>query len=117
MRRATSPQIVLRRYNLVELYDDQPAVALWQLREVLVSGRGGSDELYAIAELTYLYAENHQSRPYALAAALYAYAYLFPDDRGRTAGGGRPALSLGVRHLRRRAHAGVSRRPGPMPCS
>ena len=64
----------------MELYDDQPTVALWKLREVLVSGRGGSDELYAIAELTYLYAENHQSRPYALAAALYAYAYLFPDD-------------------------------------
>jgi pimeloyl-ACP methyl ester carboxylesterase len=73
-------QIVLRRYNLVQLYDDKPAVALWKLREVLVSGRGGNDELYAIAELTYLYAENHQSRPYALAAALYAYAYLFPDD-------------------------------------
>jgi pimeloyl-ACP methyl ester carboxylesterase len=72
-------QIMLRRYNLVALFDAQPAAALAKLRDVVVSGAGGGDELYALAELSYLYAARAQSRPYALAAALYAYAFLFPD--------------------------------------
>jgi pimeloyl-ACP methyl ester carboxylesterase len=73
-------QIVLRRYNIVELFQAAPETALGRLRDVIVSGRGENDELYAIAELSYLYAERTRSRPYALAAALYAYAYLFPDE-------------------------------------
>lgn len=73
-------QIILRRYNLVELYDDDPPTALAKLRQVAVDGRGGSDELFALAELSYLYAEASGSRADALAAALYAYAFLFPED-------------------------------------
>lgn len=73
-------EIVLRRHNLVEPFAEQPEATLGRLREVVVSGRGSTDDLYALAELSYLYAERTQSRPQALAAALYAYAYLFPDD-------------------------------------
>ena len=73
-------QIVLRRYNLVDTFDKEPAKDLALLREVVVSGRGGSDELFALAELSYLHASATQSRPDALAAAVYAYAFLFPTD-------------------------------------
>lgn len=73
-------QIILRRHNLVELYAADPEAALARLRQVVVSGDGGNDDLYALAELSYLYAAQTNSRPHALAAALYAYAYLFPDD-------------------------------------
>ena len=73
-------QIVLRRFNLVTLYEEQPDAALVRLRDVVVSDRGGNDELYALAELSYLHAARVKSRPHALAAALYAYAYLFPDN-------------------------------------
>jgi pimeloyl-ACP methyl ester carboxylesterase len=73
-------QIILRRHNLVELYEADPEGALARLRQVVVSGDGGNDDLYALAELSYLYAVQADSRPHALAAALYAYAYLFPDD-------------------------------------
>jgi pimeloyl-ACP methyl ester carboxylesterase len=73
-------QIVLRRYNLVTLFEQQPQLALSRLRDLVVSGRGGNDEIFALAELSYLYSVQAQSRPDALAAAVYAYAYLFPDD-------------------------------------
>jgi len=73
-------EIVLRRYNLVDLYANDPQLALSRLREVVVSGRGDNDELYALAELSYLYAAKSGSKPYAMSAAVYAYAYLFPDD-------------------------------------
>ncbi|MBX3027041.1 alpha/beta fold hydrolase [bacterium] len=73
-------QIVLRRYNLAATYEDQPELALTTLRAATFGYGGGSDELFALAELSYRYAERTDSRPYALAAALYAYAFLFPVD-------------------------------------
>jgi pimeloyl-ACP methyl ester carboxylesterase len=72
--------ITLRRYNLVEVSTDDPPAAIAKLREVVVSGYGGSDELFALAELSYYQSVHANSRPDALAAALYAYAFLFPDD-------------------------------------
>jgi pimeloyl-ACP methyl ester carboxylesterase len=75
-----SSRIVLRRYDLVERFDDDPQAALATLREVVTSGRGGNDELFALAELSYQYAAAAHSRPDALAAAVYAYAFLFPDS-------------------------------------
>jgi pimeloyl-ACP methyl ester carboxylesterase len=73
-------QIVLRRHNMVALYAEYPETALMQLRELVISGNGTNDDLFALAELSYLYAQQTGSRPHALASALYAYAYLFPDD-------------------------------------
>jgi pimeloyl-ACP methyl ester carboxylesterase len=73
-------QIVLRRYNLAATYQDQPELALTTLRAATFGYGGGSDELFALAELSYRHAEQTDSRAYALAAALYAYAFLFPAD-------------------------------------
>ncbi|MEO8605266.1 MAG: alpha/beta hydrolase [bacterium] len=70
--------IVLRRYDLAATYVDQPQLALATLRSVTLSYGAASDELYALAELSYRYAERSGSREYAMAATLYAYAFLFP---------------------------------------
>lgn len=73
-------QIVMRRYNLTTEFDEYPQVALARLRELMASGVAGDDEVFALAEMSYLYAQESDSRSYFLASALYAYAFLFPDD-------------------------------------
>jgi len=74
-------EIVLRRHNLVETYADQPELALETLRAATFSyGPNNGDDLFALAELSHQYADSTGSRPYALASALYAYAFLFPTD-------------------------------------
>ena len=73
-------QIVLRRHDLVERFATDPEAAIGALRQVVVSGDGGNDELFALAELSYLHGVAARSRPDELAAAVYAYAFLFPYD-------------------------------------
>ncbi len=71
---------VLLEANLDELYADDPEKALEQLHDLAVSGSGGPRQLFAAAEASFLHAERTGKRPYFLAAALYAWAYLFPED-------------------------------------
>ena len=69
----------LQRLALRDAYRAQPAWTLATLR----SGLGGPDEhdrLFVLAELSFLHAERTRDRSYDLAAALYAYAFLFPAD-------------------------------------
>src|SRR5262249_59378526 len=44
-----------------------------------VAGNAGRDELFALAELSFLHAEQTGKREYYLASAVYAYALLFPS--------------------------------------
>jgi hypothetical protein len=80
-----SPQArnVLRRWVLSERYDDDPAGAIAALHAIAADGRGDEDELVTLAEMAYLYGEKNQQRPYFLAAAIYSYAFLFPEARFR----------------------------------
>ncbi len=71
---------VLRRHDLLERYEDDPDGSIAALRESVVQGRGDGDELFALAELSLYRAQEHGSAPHYLAGALYAYAFLFPDD-------------------------------------
>ena len=72
---------VLRRRALAELAAGDPAAALAELhRAALVDGGADPDELFALAELSFRHAEAAGGRPYHLAAAVYAFAYLFPED-------------------------------------
>ncbi len=105
-------QIILRRYNLVTTYEEQPETALARLRDVVVSNGGGNDELFALAELSFLYAAHARSRSYALAAAVYAYAFLFPDDPAERPDGMDPRYrwacdiyAEGLTHALRERHA------------
>jgi len=73
---------VLRKYDLLDSYKEDPEAALATLRAGAIAKPGCEDELFALAELSYRHAEKTAGyccrRPHYLAAALYAYALLFP---------------------------------------
>jgi len=71
---------VLYRWDLTERFESDPEGALAQLHAAVAGGRAGRDELFALAELSFLHAEQTEKREYYLAAAVYAYALLFPND-------------------------------------
>ncbi len=70
---------LLQRSNLLELFDDDPEAALKELRkgfEVRVT----SERVFALAELSFYHAERNEKNSHYLASAVYAYAFLFPED-------------------------------------
>jgi len=72
-------QEFLYRLNLSEQYREDPAKTIAELH----AGLGQADEssrLFALAELSFDYAEHGGGHPYFLASAAYAWAFLFPDD-------------------------------------
>jgi pimeloyl-ACP methyl ester carboxylesterase len=73
-------QITLRRHDLVEKFDEDPAAAMRELHAKVADGEIDPGDTYALAELSYYHAEATEQRPYYFAAAAYAYAFLFPDD-------------------------------------
>ena len=70
---------VLQQWGLADTYDDEPVSALAELHRVVADGRGTANDVFALAELSFLYAEDGGGRPYYLAAAVYAWAFLFPN--------------------------------------
>jgi hypothetical protein len=74
-------QNVLRQNALEELAEKDAAAALAELHAAVVAAPG-SDALFALAELSFQHAEGGGGQPYFLAAAVYAYAYLFPVGNG-----------------------------------
>ncbi len=69
------------------LFEADPTAALARLHAGLQS-TGDEDRLFALAELSYLHAKQAGGPPYYRSAAVYAYAYLFPQ------GDGTPPLSI-----------------------
>jgi triacylglycerol esterase/lipase EstA (alpha/beta hydrolase family) len=87
----------LHRLDLVERAKKDPEGTL----AILHSGLGKADDsarLLALAELSFIYAQRSGNRPYDLAAAAYAWAFLFPEDRAKRPGRYDPrvALALGI---------------------
>jgi len=77
---------VLHRTNLTEQFDADPAAALDTLHKTLaqpLSEDRIQDRLFTLAELSFLYAENSAARPYYLAAAVYAFAFIAPETGAR----------------------------------
>ena len=69
---------VLVRTGLAQQFQNDPEATLAALRG---TGVGLSrDRLFALAELSFVHAEDIQKPEYYLAAAVYAYAFLFPTD-------------------------------------
>jgi len=75
---------VLYNRDLVKRYADDPGGALADLHAALVAGDLRPEETAALAELAFHHAEHGGGRPYFLASALYAWAYLFPGDKSTT---------------------------------
>jgi pimeloyl-ACP methyl ester carboxylesterase len=70
---------VLYRWDLTERFESDPEGALAELHAAVAGGRAGRDELFTLAELSFLHAERTGKQEYYLAAAVYAYALLFPN--------------------------------------
>lgn len=78
-RPSESTLTVLRRHGLLDIWDKDPAGGIAGLRRDVVGQPALWPELFALAELSYLHGRKDGSRPDSLAAAIYAYAFLFPD--------------------------------------
>jgi pimeloyl-ACP methyl ester carboxylesterase len=74
-----SARNTLRRQALLDRYEIDPEGAIGALHAIAVQGDGRDDEVITLAEMAFLYAEKSQKRPYFLAAAVYSYAFLFPE--------------------------------------
>jgi pimeloyl-ACP methyl ester carboxylesterase len=72
--------IVLRRLDLSAFFKSNPEAAIDWLHRTVTTGNTDPDALFALAELSFRHAEDTGKQSYYLAASVYAFAYLFPDD-------------------------------------
>jgi pimeloyl-ACP methyl ester carboxylesterase len=70
----------INAWGLLDRFDDDPEGTLRELHEIVISGRGGSRELFALGELSFLHADRTGKKPWYLASAVYAFAFLFPSE-------------------------------------
>ena len=75
-------QNVLRLGGIAESAEDDPEAALATLHEAVAAGIARPDAMFAYAELAFKHASEGGGRPYYLASAIYAFAYLFPEGEG-----------------------------------
>ena len=75
---STPTRNVLYRRGLYEPYERKPAAVIAALHRAVAAGTAGRDEVSALAELSFQHADRTHDRSYFLAAAIYAYAFLFP---------------------------------------
>jgi len=73
-------EVVLRRHNLQALYAADPRAAIQRLHVQVADDSDDNAGLIALAEMSLKVGEDEEARDYALAAAVYAYAYLFPNE-------------------------------------
>jgi pimeloyl-ACP methyl ester carboxylesterase len=71
----------LMNRNLYQRFDEDPEGALAELHAGLAP-QGDEDIIFALAELSFLHGQNSGKRSYYLAAAVYAYSFVFPGGRG-----------------------------------
>ena len=70
---------VLDRLNLTEQYNEDRETALSEMRKRLRPSPT-PDRLFALSELFFYHAESTGKTEHHLASAVYAYAFLFPED-------------------------------------
>jgi hypothetical protein len=73
---------VLHRWNLSERFRRDPEGAFARLHDLAMEERGRDTTLFALAELSFLYAERTGRRDYFLQSAVSAWAFLFPGGDG-----------------------------------
>ena len=88
---------LLTRLELREAFDEDPDATLATLREGLAP-TGDADRLFALSELSFLQAERTHRADAALAAAVYAYAFLFASEIDPTRDAFDPRIQI-ARHL------------------
>lgn len=70
---------VLRRNGLLDRFEDEPEKVLADLHAELKPA-GDEEKLFTLAELSLLHAQKTDNHAYFLAAAVYAWSLLFPDE-------------------------------------
>ena len=70
---------ILNRFGLASEFKRKPENVILKIHNGL-AGVPASDRLYALAELSFLFADKSKDRSYYLAAAIYAYGFLFPQE-------------------------------------
>jgi hypothetical protein len=71
--------------NLYQRFEDEPEKALAEMHSGLAP-KGDEDRVFALAELSFVHAQNSGERIHYLASAVYAYAFLFPGEHGSVIG-------------------------------
>jgi hypothetical protein len=71
--------VVLQERGLYETFDDRPEVAIAELHRAMVDAQGNDRLLHALAETSFLHGQAARKPTYQMAAAIYAYAFLFPE--------------------------------------
>src|SRR5512139_2494854 len=74
-------QQILNRAGMETRFQSEPSETIAALHQALPTTRD-ADRLFALAELSFLHAAKSGDRSYFLAAAVYAYAFLFPQESG-----------------------------------
>jgi len=77
---STATRNILEEQNLAALFKEEPERALTKLHNHVAANPTRGSELFALAELSFLHAERANTPSYHLAAATYAYAFMFPDE-------------------------------------
>ena len=77
--------------DLYQRFEEDPVGALAEMHAGLAP-TGDEDRIFALAELSFFYANNSGDRSYYLAAAVYAYAFLMPGQHGTPPSGIDPRL-------------------------
>jgi triacylglycerol esterase/lipase EstA (alpha/beta hydrolase family) len=77
--------------DLYQRFEEDPVAALAEIHAGLAP-TGDEDRIFALAELSFFYANNSGDRAYYLAAAVYAYAFLMPGQHGTPPRGIDPRL-------------------------
>jgi pimeloyl-ACP methyl ester carboxylesterase len=85
---------VLRERGLFDAFAADPEAALTQLHSAMIIHEGDPSLLFALAELSYLHGRAAGKPEYQLAAAIYAYACLFPEGAGASPGRFDPRLRV-----------------------
>lgn len=71
-------KMLLRRHGMLDRFEIEPDLVLAELHANLKPD--DEDRLFALAELSFLYAERTSDRAYYLASAVYAWSLLYPED-------------------------------------
>ena len=77
---------VLFQHDLVERWQNDPAGTIAVLQKAVASGGARRADLFALAELSFAYAEKANDPAYHRAAAVYAWIFLFPSDEQQPLG-------------------------------
>lgn len=77
---STATRNSLFQHDLVERFDDDPVATIAAMNQLVASGQARRNDLFALAELSFYYAEQSGDPAYHRGAAVYAWLFFFPDD-------------------------------------